>query len=171
AVNMNGAPLPVEHGFPVRMLVPGLYGFVSATKWITDIELTTFAAKQAYWTPRGWSDHGPVKMASKIVSGSAKPAGAVFTATVTGAAWATHVGVAKVDVQVDGSGWRPACLGADAGRDTWRMFRIDLPGLSRGQHVVQCRATDVTGRVQTQIQAPPDPDGATGWHQVRLTVG
>ncbi len=171
AVNMNGEPLPVEHGFPVRMLVPGLYGFVSATKWITDIELTTYAAKQAYWTPRGWSDHGPVKMASKVVSGTSTASGAGFTATVTGAAWAMPAGITRVEVQVDDGAWQDARLGAAVSADTWRMFKADLTGLTAGEHTVRCRATDDTGRVQTQETAPPAPDGATGWHTVRLNVG
>ncbi len=170
AVNMNGQPLPVEHGFPVRMLVPGLYGFVSATKWITDIELTTFATKQAYWTPRGWSDRGPVKIASKVVSSSSRATGSGFTTTVTGAAWATHLGITAVEARIDGAAWQPARLGADGGRDTWRMWRADFIDVPRGEHTVQVRATGADGVVQTEAKAPPAPDGATGWHSMRIQV-
>jgi len=170
AVNMNGQPLPVEHGFPVRMVVPGLYGFVSATKWITDIELTTFAAKQAYWTPRGWSDRGPVKPASKIVKVASAPSGAAFVTTVTGAAWATHLGVTAVEVRLDDGPWQQARLAADGGRDCWRMWRADVTGVTAGSHTVQCRATGADGVVQTQARANPAPDGATGWHTARIQV-
>lgn len=171
AVNMNGEPLPAEHGFPVRMLVPGLFGFVSATKWIVDIELTTYANEQAYWTPRGWSDHGPVKQASKIVSGSSVPSGTGFTTTLTGAAWDQHTGITGVEASLDGGPWQPARLGTDGGRDAWRMWRADFTGVAAGQHTVQCRSTNAEGTLQTQTPSPPDPDGATGWHTARLTVG
>ena len=171
AVNMNGQPLPAEHGFPVRMLVPGLFGFVSATKWIVDIELTTYAAKQAYWTPKGWSDHGPVKQASKIVAGSSVPSGTGFTTTLTGAAWDQHTGITGVEVSLDGGPWQPARMGADGGRDAWRMWRADLTGVTAGQHTAQCRSTNADGALQTSTPSPPDPDGATGWHTVRVNVG
>ena len=171
AVNMNGRPLPVEHGFPVRMLVPGLFGFVSATKWITDIELTTYEAKQAYWTPRGWSAHGPVKQASKIVSGSSVASGTGFTTTLTGAAWQQHTGITGVEVRLDGGAWQPARLGADGGRDAWRMWRADFTGVAAGEHTAQCRSTNADGMVQTATPAPTNPDGATGWHTARLSVG
>jgi DMSO/TMAO reductase YedYZ molybdopterin-dependent catalytic subunit len=171
AVNMNGEPLPAEHGFPVRMLVPGLFGFVSATKWIVDIELTTYADKQAYWTPRGWSDHGPVKQASKIVSGSSVASGSGFTTTLTGAAWDQHTGITGVEVRLDDGPWQPARMGADGGRDAWRMWRADLTGVPAGEHTAQCRATNAEGTQQTATPAPPNPDGATGWHTVRVKVG
>ena len=151
AINMNGEPLPVEHGFPVRMLVPGLYGYVSATKWITDIELTTFVEKQAYWVPRGWAERGPVKLASKVVSSRSQGR----RLTVTGVAWATHTGVASVDVRLDGGPWQPARLGADDGADTWRMWRADFPDVVPGEHTVTCRATDAAGAVQTEDRASP----------------
>ena len=170
AVNMNGQPLPVKHGFPVRMLVPGLYGFVSATKWITDIELTTYASKQAYWTPRGWSDHGPVKIASKITAARRSVGASSNTVTVTGAAWAQHIGIAGVQVRVDGGAWQDARLGTDGGRDAWRMWRVDAAGVSKGGHTVECRAKGSDGTVQTEKRASPAPDGATGWHSYRFSV-
>lgn len=170
AVNMNGEPLPVEHGFPVRMLVPGLYGFVSATKWITDIELTTYAAKQAYWTPRGWSDHGPVKIASKVTAARRSVGPSNNTVTVTGAAWAQHLGIAGVQIRVDGGAWQDARLGADGGTDAWRMWRADAAGVSGGSHTVECRATGADGVQQTEQMSRPDPDGATGWHSFNFTV-
>lgn len=171
AVNMNGAPLPLEHGFPVRMLVPGLYGFVSATKWITDLELTTYASKQAYWTPRGWSARGPIKLASKFVSASSTATGSDYRVTATGAAWLQHTGISAVQVRADGGAWIDARLAADGGVDTWRMWRADLPGLSTGEHTLQCRAVDANGVVQTEERAAPAPDGASGWHTVTVRDG
>ena len=170
AVNMNGQPLPVEHGFPVRMLVPGLYGFVSATKWITDIELTTYAAKQAYWTPRGWSDHGPVKIASKVTAARRSVGASSNTVTVTGAAWAQHIGIAGVQIRVDGGAWQDARMGADGGKDAWRMWRADAAGVAGGSHTVECRAKGADGTMQTEKMSRPDPDGATGWHLLTFTA-
>ena len=170
AVNMNGQPLPVEHGFPVRMLVPGLYGFISATKWITDIELTTYAAKQAYWTPRGWSDHGPVKIASKVTAARRSVGASSNTVTVTGAAWAQHIGIAGVQIRVDGGAWQDARMGADGGKDAWRMWRADAAGVAGGSHTVECRAKGADGTMQTEKMSRPDPDGATGWHLLTFTA-
>lgn len=148
--------------------MPGLYGFVSATKWITDLELTTFAAKQAYWTPRGWSDRGPIKIASKFTSTTSTVAGSGYRITVTGAAWAQHTGITGVQVQVDDGGWVPARMAADAGVDTWRMWRADLSDLTEGEHTLRCRATDADGVVQIPDVVAPAPDGATGWHTVTV---
>jgi len=170
AVNMNGQPLPVEHGFPVRMLVPGLYGFVSATKWLKDIELTTYAAKKAYWTPRGWSDHGPVKIASKVTAARRSAGASTSSVTVTGAAWAQHIGISQVQVRVDGGSWTAARPGEDGGRDAWRMWRADVPNVRDGSHTAECRATGADGQLQTEKMTAPAPDGATGWHTFRFTV-
>ncbi|MGZ4555578.1 MAG: molybdopterin-dependent oxidoreductase [Mycobacteriaceae bacterium] len=170
AVNMNGQPLPVEHGFPVRMLVPGLYGYVSATKWITDIELTTYAAARAYWTPRGWSDHGPIKIASKITAARRSVGASRNTVTVTGVAWYQSIGISAVEIRVDGGGWQNARLGADGGKDAWRMWRADAADVGGGSHTVECRATGTDGTMQTEKMAPPAPDGATGWHTFAFTV-
>lgn len=166
AIGMNDEPLPVEHGFPVRLVVPGLYGYVSATKWLTDLELTTFAARQGYWVPRGWSARGPVKTESRIDS----PTDGATTErriTVAGVAWAPTVGIDEVEVAVDGR-WHTAELGAEVDLNTWRMWRVDLD-LPAGGHRIAVRATDRTGYTQTDRYAPPAPDGATGWHTISIS--
>lgn len=169
AVGMNGEALPVEHGFPVRMVVPGLYGYVSATKWLVDLELTTFAARQAYWVQRGWSARGPIRTQSRIDAPRAFAKPAAGPLTVAGTAWAQHVGVDRVEVRVDDGPWQDAQLGAEVNPDTWRMWRAEVT-LTPGRHVLQCRATDRTGAVQTEQRASPVPDGATGWHSVVVTA-
>ncbi len=169
AVGMNGDPLPIEHGFPVRMVVPGLYGYVSATKWLTELELTSFHDFNAYWVPRGWAAKAPIKTESRIDTprdGSRPRAG---TVTVAGVAWAQHRGISKVEVQVDDGPWQPATLGPVPSVDTWRQWTF-LWSATSGQHRLTVRATDNSGAVQVQDEAPPDPDGATGWHSVRVTV-
>jgi DMSO/TMAO reductase YedYZ molybdopterin-dependent catalytic subunit len=169
AVGMNGEALPREHGFPVRMVVPGLYGFVSATKWLTDLELTTFAARDAYWVQRGWARQAPVKTQSRIdrPRGFAPlPAGRVVLA---GTAWAQHVGVERVEVRADDGPWQAAQVATEVNHDTWRMWRSELD-LAPGRHVLQCRATDRSGATQPEQRSSPVPDGATGWHSVVVTV-
>ncbi|MFD3404716.1 molybdopterin-dependent oxidoreductase [Kribbella sp. NPDC058693] len=169
AFAMNGQPLPVEHGFPVRIVVPGLYGYVSATKWLVDIEVTRFDQFEGYWTPRGWSELGPIKLSSRIdVPGGKKlDPGPV---TVAGVAWDQHVGVSKVEVRVDGGPWQQATLATDASIDTWRQWHWtwDAP---RGSHVLQVRATDDKGNAQIESSAPPAPNGSTGLHTVNVKVG
>ncbi len=162
-------PLPVEHGFPVRMVVPGLYGYVSATKWVVDLEVTRFDQAEGYWTPRGWSARGPVKTQSRIDvprAGRTVQAGRV---TVAGVAWAQHRGIQRVEVRVDGDPWRPAQLAGGGTVDTWKQWTF-VWDATRGDHTLQVRATDGTGATQTAEQAPPAPDGATGWHTVPVTV-
>ncbi len=169
AVGMNGEPLPIEHGFPVRMVVPGLYGYVSATKWVVDLEVTRFDRAQAYWTPRGWSARGPVKTQSRIDvpgDGARVRAGRV---AVAGVAWAQSRGIRAVEVRVDEGPWAPARLGAEASVDTWRQW-VFAWDAAPGRHTLQVRATDRRGDVQTGDQAPPTPDGATGWHTIEVTV-
>jgi DMSO/TMAO reductase YedYZ molybdopterin-dependent catalytic subunit len=164
-IGMNGEPLPQEHGFPVRMVVPGLYGYVSATKWVVDWELTRFDQKEGYWVPRGWSARGPIKTESRIDSPggfSDVPAGRV---TVAGTAWAQFTGIEKVEVRVDGGAWQSAELATEVSPDTWRMWRAGVE-VGRGEHRVEVRATDRSGYTQTEQRAAPDPDGATGWHSV-----
>jgi DMSO/TMAO reductase YedYZ molybdopterin-dependent catalytic subunit len=166
---MNGRPLPVEHGFPVRMVVPGLYGYVSACKWITEIELTRFADFDAYWVPRGWSARAPIKTESRIDTprdGATRPAG---TVTVAGVAWAQHTGVAKVEVQVDGGPWATATLAGTVSSDTWRQWYHRWEA-TPGRHAIRVRATDTSGYTQTSTPAPPAPNGATGWHSVQVSV-
>ena len=168
AIGMNGAPLPIEHGFPVRMVVPGLYGYVSATKWVTELKVTTFAADQGYWTPLGWSARGPIKIASRIDrpgSDKIKPG----LVTVAGVAWAQHTGIAGVEVQIDSDPWQPAQLADVVGPDTWRQWKFDWTATA-GQHTITVRATDANGKLQVADFAPPDPDGATGYHEVQVKV-
>ena len=169
AIRMNGEPLPFEHGFPVRVVVPGLYGYVSATKWVTELKVTTYAADVAYWTPRGWSATGPIKTASRI---DVPQAGAVVkagTVAVAGVAWAQHTGISKVEVQVDQQPWAEARLAADASIDTWRQWVYEWDA-TPGSHDVRVRAYDAKGRVQSPLEAPPAPDGATGIHVVNVRV-
>lgn len=169
AIGMNGEALPPEHGFPVRMVVPGLYGFVSATKWIADLEVTTFDAAQAYWLQRGWSEQAPIKTQTRIdfPRGFASvPAG---TVTVAGIAWAQHVGIGRVEVRMDGGPWREAQLAEPVNLDTWRMWRTDFE-LAPGSHTVQTRGVDRNGVVQIETRADPIPDGASGWPATIFTV-
>ncbi|MEU1986221.1 molybdopterin-dependent oxidoreductase [Nocardia sp. NPDC019395] len=163
AVGMNGAPLPVEHGYPARLVVPGLYGYVSATKWVVDLELTRFDMARAYWTQRGWSARGPIKTAARIDVPAAYGTVAAGPAVVAGVAWAQHRGISAVEVQVDDGPWKPAELAPEYSLDTWRQWtwRWDA---TPGNHTVRVRATDGAGVVQTEQQADPVPDGATGWH-------
>jgi DMSO/TMAO reductase YedYZ molybdopterin-dependent catalytic subunit len=174
AIAMNGVPLPTEHGYPARLVVPGLYGYVSATKWVVDLELTRFDRAQGYWTGLGWSAHGPIKTESRIdvPRGDAQvPIGPV---TFGGVAWAQNRGVRAVEVRIDSPGaqgiWQPAVLGASYSGDTWRLWSLPWQARERGRHTATVRATDNTGAVQTSDIAPPAPDGATGWHQVQFTV-
>jgi DMSO/TMAO reductase YedYZ molybdopterin-dependent catalytic subunit len=169
AIGMNGQPLPFEHGFPVRLVVPGLYGYVSATKWVTDLKVTTFADDEGYWTPRGWSERGPVKTESRIDvprSGDRLSAGKV---AVAGIAWAQHRGIKAVEVRVDDGPWQPARLAEEPTIDSWRQWVLPWQAV-KGNHTITVRATDAEGVVQTQTQAPPPPDGATGWHTITVNV-
>jgi DMSO/TMAO reductase YedYZ molybdopterin-dependent catalytic subunit len=172
AVGMNGEPLPPEHGFPARLVVPGLYGYVSATKWVTELKVTTFADDVAYWSTRGWSERGPIKLASRIDTpraGAAVDAGEVV---VAGVAWAQHTGVAAVELRVDDGPWEAATLAETVGPDTWRQwsFAWDAGAAGTGQHRLTVRATDADGTVQTADVAPPVPDGASGRHDVEVAV-
>ena len=169
AVAMNGRPLPVDHGFPVRMVVPGLYGYVSATKWLVDLEVTRFEDVSAYWTDRGWSELGPVKTMSRVDvprDGSDVPAGDVV---VGGVAWAQHTGIEKVEVQVDGGPWTEAVLGGSENDDTWVQWRLRVE-VEPGDHEVVVRATDKRGLTQTAARADVVPDGASGWDGSSFTA-
>ncbi|MGC5247103.1 molybdopterin-dependent oxidoreductase [Gordonia sp. DT219] len=169
AIGMNGQPLPIEHGYPVRQVIPGLYGYVSATKWVVDWELTTFSAAQAYWTTRGWSATGPIKIASRIdrpSSGSSLRAGQVI---IAGTSWHQHTGIARVEVRVDNGPWAPATLAADYSDDTWRPWKYEWHA-TPGAHTVACRAIGKDGQVQTAALADPVPDGATGLDTRTYTV-
>jgi DMSO/TMAO reductase YedYZ molybdopterin-dependent catalytic subunit len=168
AVGMNGEPLPPKHGFPVRLVVAGLYGYVSDTKWLSEIELTTFDAFDAYWIRRGWAKHGPIKTQSRIDvprPNSRIPAGVV---AIAGVAWAGERGVSAVEVSIDDA-WRPAELAAQLAASSWRqwVFRWEA---EPGDHVIRVRATDGEGHTQLAENRPPAPDGATGYHTIRLAV-
>ena len=169
AVAMNGEPLPVAHGFPVRMVVPGLYGYVSATKWVVDLELTTFAAFDPYWIQRGWAAQAPIETQSRIDvprHGATVDAGEV---TVAGVAWAQHTGIDGVEVRIDDGTWAPAMLADEATADTWRLWSFPWTA-SAGEHLLAVRAADRTGTTQTDVPSPPFPDGATGYHTIAVTV-
>ncbi|MBI9115130.1 molybdopterin-dependent oxidoreductase [Sanguibacter suaedae] len=169
AVGMNDAPLPVRHGFPVRLVVPGVYGYVSATKWVTELKVTTFAEDVAYWSTRGWSERGPVKTASRIDTPRRDAEVSAGTVPVGGVAWAQQRGITAVEVQVDDGPWEPAVLADEASVDTWRQWTYPWEATT-GEHTLRVRATDGDGDVQTSDDAPPAPDGATGWHEVTVTV-
>ncbi|MFE6282671.1 sulfite oxidase [Streptomyces sp. NPDC057877] len=169
AFGMNGEPLPFEHGFPVRMIVPGLYGFVSACKWIEEIELTTFDSYDPYWVERGWARRAPVKTQSRIDTPKPFARPGAGTVMVAGVAWAQHRGIDKVEVRVDDGPWRTADLAAEDSRDTWRQWSLPWEA-TKGGHTLTVRATDRTGRVQTEERARTVPDGASGWHSVVVTV-
>ncbi|MDQ0118348.1 DMSO/TMAO reductase YedYZ molybdopterin-dependent catalytic subunit [Pseudarthrobacter defluvii] len=169
AIGMNGEPLPLEHGYPVRMVVPGLYGFVSATKWVVDLEVTRFADNKAYWTERGWSERGPIKTMARVdvpKSFAKVPAGKV---AVGGTAWAQTRGIAKVEIQIDNGDWAEATLSTEASTVTWRQWSYEWDA-TPGPHYIKVRATDGTGEVQTDKRADPVPDGASGWQSVMVTV-
>lgn len=169
AVGMNGEPLPVERGFPVRMLIPGLYGYVSATKWLVDLELTSFSDVDPYWVQRGWKPTAPIKTFSRIDTPRPLSRSASGRIAVAGVAWAQHRGIDRVEVRVDGTDWTSATLAAEATVDTWRQWTWAWDATS-GIHTIECRATDRTGKVQTEQRVPPFPNGATGWHSVVVTV-
>ncbi len=169
AVAMNGRPLPIDHGFPVRTIVPGLYGYVSACKWVVDMEVTRFADIEAYWTGKGWSELGPVKISSRI--DVPRPGGEIDSggARVAGVAWAQHTGIEAVEVSVDGGTWQPAELAGVPSTDTWVQWvaTIDVPP---GDHTLTVRARDADGLLQTGVEQEVLPDGATGWHTIDLTA-
>ena len=169
AVGMNGEPLPFAHGFPVRMLVPGLFGYVSACKWIQDIELTTFDAYDPYWVKRDWAREAPIKTESRI--DTPKPFANIKAGTVVvaGVAWAQHKGIERVEVRVDGGDWQRAEPATEGPLDTWRQWSWEWPATS-GTHTLEVRATDRTGYTQTDKRARPIPDGASGRHSVVVTV-
>lgn len=169
AIGMNGEPLPIEHGFPVRMVVPGLYGYVSATKWVSELEVTRFDRAEGYWTSRGWSERGPVKLQSRIDVPRSGAQVAAGDTVIAGVAWQTHVGVSGVEVQVDDGPWQKATLATAISADTWVQWSLPWNAES-GSHVIRCRAVSATGETQTSATAAPAPDGATGWDQRTVSV-
>ncbi|MGH3348436.1 MAG: molybdopterin-dependent oxidoreductase, partial [Nocardioides sp.] len=169
AVAMNGRPLPVEHGFPVRTIVPGLYGFVSACKWVVDLEVTRFDRIEAYWTGKGWAEQAPVRLASRIDvprGGSSVPAGEV---RVGGVAWQQRVGIRQVEISLDGGAWEAVSLGKTPTLDTWVQWAGTITVVP-GDHVLRVRATSEDGEVQTGAERDVVPDGATGWHEVEFSA-
>ena len=167
AVGMNGEALPLEHGFPARLVVSGLYGYVSATKWISEIEMTTWDGFDAYWIPRGWSKEAPIKTQSRIDT----PAGRIEAGEhyIAGIAWAPNLGIAGVEVEVDTDGWQPAELTQPLSEDAWIQWRL-LYDFGPGSHQIRVRATDTSGFVQGKNRVPPAPNGAEGWHTISVTV-
>ncbi len=168
AVGMNGEPLPIEHGFPVRMVVPGLYGYVSATKWVVELKVTTFEEDYGYWTPLGWSARGPIKLASRIDTPRRGTIDA-GTVAVAGVAWAQHTGISKVEVKIDEGGWQTAELAEITGADTWRQWHLSWAA-TPGDHTITVRATDANQMLQSDQIAEPAPDGASGWHSITVEV-
>lgn len=170
AYAMNGEPLPVEHGFPARMVVPGLYGYVSATKWVVDLEVTRFADVTAYWTQRGWSPQAPIKTASRIDVPAGFARLTPGTVAVAGMAWAQHRGIRGVQVQIDDGPWRDATLSGEVSLDTWRQWSFAWPATDPGIHTIRCRAVDADGTVQTDQVQGVMPDGSTGLDSRQVTV-
>jgi DMSO/TMAO reductase YedYZ molybdopterin-dependent catalytic subunit len=169
AVGMNGEPLPAAHGFPARLVVPGLYGYVSATKWLAELELATWDDFDAYWIVRGWSKEGPIKLQSRIDVPRNRAALRAGRHAIGGVAWAPTRGIAGVEVRIDGGEWRAARLADEVHADTWRQWVYDWDA-APGRHDLSVRAVDGHGAVQTERRRPPQPDGATGHHTVRVTV-
>ncbi|MEE6137218.1 molybdopterin-dependent oxidoreductase [Mycobacterium sp. 050128] len=170
AVGLNGQPLPVEHGYPARLVVPGLYGYVSATKWVVDLELTRFDKAKAYWTRFGWAAQAPIKTESRVdvpTDGQKLPRGSVVFG---GVAWAQNRGVRGVEIRIDNGEWQPAELGASYSNATWRLWSFPWQAKTPGNHSITVRATDNSGATQTADQVGSIPDGATGWHTVEFTV-
>ncbi len=165
AIGMNGEALPVDHGFPARVIVPGLYGYVSATKWLTRLELTRFDQKQGYWIPRGWSAQAPIKTQSRIdtpTDGATVKSG---TVAIAGVAWAPTRGISKVEVQIGDTPWRQATLGPELANTTWRQWWIDWSPIS-GNYKIMVRATDGKGDLQPMQRTAVEPNGAEGWHTI-----
>lgn len=169
AIGMNGVPLPVEHGYPARLVVPGLYGFVSATKWVVDLELTRFDRAEAYWTKLGWSAKAPIKTQSRVDVPRRGQRVSAGPTTFGGVAWAQYRGIKAVEVRIDDGPWQPAQLGAAYSDDTWRLWSFGW-NATPGAHTIAVRATDNTGAVQTGDQMGVIPDGATGWDTVSFEV-
>ncbi len=169
AVGMNGEPLPLEHGFPVRMVVPGLYGYVSATKWLTELKVTTFDKDEAYWTPRGYSAEAPIKFASRVDTpkvGQAVDAGRI---PIAGVAWAQTVGIERVEVRIDEGDWMPATLSAPVNENTWVQWFMEWDA-TPGTHYVAVRAINKNGDMQIEERAPIAPNGSSGWQRSLIRV-
>jgi DMSO/TMAO reductase YedYZ molybdopterin-dependent catalytic subunit len=169
AIGMNGTALPLEHGYPVRLIVPGLYGYVSATKWLKSIDLTMWNQAEGYWIPLGWSRDAPIKTQSRIDVPRRDEKVVAGKIAIAGVAWAQQRGIEKVEVRIDAGEWKLATLALDLNIDTWRQWKYES-NLQPGEYKIQVRATDKTGATQTQEVSRPDPDGATGYHTRTLKV-
>lgn len=169
AVAMNGEPLPLEHGFPVRMVVPGLYGYVSATKWVTELKVTTFEADEAYWTPRGYAAEAPIKFSSRIDTPRTGTPVAAGTVAIAGMAWAQTVGIDRVEVRIDDGDWQAATMSTPINADTWVQWMLEWQA-EAGTHYVEVRAVNKNGDTQIEERAPIAPDGSSGWQRVLVTV-
>ena len=169
AVSMNGDALPLEHGFPVRMVVPGLYGYVSATKWVTELKLTRFADETAYWTTRGWDAKGPIKTSSRIDVPTGNTTLAAGRIAIAGVAWSQHTGIEKVEVRIDNGAWTEATLAEAISLDTWVQWVYDWEA-EPGSYVLQVRATDLSGKTQSGTEVFVAPNGSEGWHTIDVTV-
>lgn len=169
AVGMNGEPLPLEHGFPVRMVVPGLYGYVSATKWLTELKVTTFAKDEAYWTPRGYSAEAPIKFSSRVDTPKIGEAVAAGKIPIAGVAWAQSVGIDRVEVSIDDGDWVPATLSTPINDDTWVQWFMEWDA-TPGTHYVAVRAVNKNGDLQIQERAPIAPNGSSGWQRSLIRV-
>ncbi|WP_193096543.1 molybdopterin-dependent oxidoreductase [Brevibacterium sp. FME17] len=170
AVGMNGSPLPPEHGFPARLVVPGLYGFVSATKWVTELEVTRFDEKTAYWTDRGWDAKAPILVASRVEVPKPLAKVSAGDVAVAGTAWAQRSGVKRVDVKLDDGEWTSAELGDEVNIDTWRQWKTGFSDVDTGLHTVTVRAIDQDGNVQTPKRRKSIPNSATGHHHIQFSV-
>ncbi len=169
AVGMNGEPLPFDHGFPARLVVAGLYGYVSATKWLAEIELTTWDGFDAYWVPKGWAKEAPIKTQSRIDTPRHNARIAAESRHIAGVAWAPGRGISRVEVQVDGDGWMEAELSESLSDDSWRQWSVGWDA-EPGTHELKVRATDGNGETQTSEFRPPRPDGATSYHTISVVV-
>ena len=169
AVGMNGTALPLEHGYPARVIIPGLYGYVSATKWLTNLDLTTWSQAQGYWIPLGWSRDAPIKTQSRIDVPRRDETLRAGRIAIAGVAWAQQIGIEKVEVRIGSNDWQKATLALDFSDDTWRQWKYEFDA-KPGEYQVQVRATNKAGETQTQEVSRPDPDGATGYHTRKIKV-
>ena len=169
AIAMNGQALPPAHGYPARIIVPGLYGYVSAVKWLTKIELTRFDQKMGYWIDKGWSALGPTKTQSRIDTPLNSGQVPVGKSAIAGVAWASMTGISKVEVRIDNQNWREATLAPEIAKTTWRQWWIDWKP-TKGEHQITVRATDGAGTMQSRREVPIDPNGAEGWHTITVSV-
>ncbi len=169
AIGMNGQALPAVHGFPARLITPGLYGYVGATKWLTKLTLTTYAKDQAYWTRRQWATDAPIKTSARVDTPAPLSTIKPGMTAIGGVAWAQHRGVGLVEIQIDGGAWQKVMLGPDAGVDYWRQWYLPWNATS-GSHTIAVRATDLKGQVQTDVRAKPFPNGSSGIQQIVVLV-